>query len=94
MQALLKCCQWLGSIIQVEILLADNAGRSRERPIRAVGGLGEAEDNRAERSIELLTIFGRWRFTIMQMFGGKQNDALRPWFDVGYATASLLSLHL
>ena len=28
------------------------------------------------------------------MFGGKQNDALRPWFDEGYATVNLLSLHL
>ena len=28
----------------------------------------------------------------MQMFGGKQNDALLPWFDEGYATVSLLSM--
>ena len=59
--------------MKVDILLADNVGRSRERPIRAVGGLGEAEDNRAEKRspIELFTIFGRWRFSNNAMFGGK-----------------------
>ena len=92
-QALARYCQWLCNKIKVDILRAGNAGRSHERPIRALGGRGEAVGDQAERSpIEPLTIFGRWRFPIMQMFGWKQNDAFRPWLDEGYATASVLSL--